>query len=77
MGFGETALLPRGKAPAAGLCSVLAEELFGILNETDDHHHGRARKADQEQEFKGSNCQSRQHHALDCNPVFALRRLMP
>ena len=50
-----------------GLLFVLAEELFPILNEADENHHGRPRKAGKEHHFKQPHGKDGESHEHDCS----------
>ena len=41
---------------------VLAEELFAVLDKTDEDDHGRPRQADKKHHFQHAHCKNRQGH---------------
>jgi hypothetical protein len=53
---------------------VLAEQLFSILDEADDHDHGRSRKAEKKHHFKHPHGENGKLHKLDYS-VFGLASL--
>ncbi len=56
---------------------ILAEELFAVLNETDEHNHGGASQASEKHHFQYAHCETSQNHNQIVASFPVVHRILP